>query len=174
MNAGKDALWSHLEEALGAEDEGVLRAFSEAFQVQELGDRDHWITEGAPSRLLGIVVSGELEVLTGEQRVGLVSRGEVIGEISLFDPGAATATVMARGPARVAVLGFEELEAIRARYPRETAQMVRTLCQAMSGRLRSWNEMALKSIEQGDSPATSRESGGWRGLMRWLGGGHAS
>lgn len=174
MHAGREALWSHLEGALGAVDEQVHRAFSEVFEVHALEDGDHWITEGEPSRLLGIVVDGELDVMVGEQRVGSVALGDVLGEISLFDPGSATATVMARGSAQVAVLGFEDLESIRATYPKETARMVRRLCEAMSGRLRSWNEVALSAIRAGEPPPASRESGGWRGLMRWLGGSDAT
>jgi CRP-like cAMP-binding protein len=70
------------------------------------------MTQGQAGREALIVLSGYADVLVGEQRVGHVGTGEVVGELSLLDAEPRSATVVAATDMRLLVLdrgGFAEL-----------------------------------------------------------------
>ena len=63
------------------------------------------VSQGDPAECMYVVQSGEVEVFTksGNREIPLrrLGKGEVIGEISLFDRATRSATVRARGRARL-------------------------------------------------------------------------
>ena len=79
------------------------------------------IREGDPGRGLYIVLSGEVEVLKGEepfeQTLATLRTGDVFGEIALVRGGEATATVRAGRPTTVLFLAREYFERLLAALP---------------------------------------------------------
>jgi CRP-like cAMP-binding protein len=58
-----------------------------------VGDYEELIAEGDVDPTLAIVESGELEVVTGDTRLGYVRAGGMVGEMALFTNGMRTASV---------------------------------------------------------------------------------
>lgn len=65
------------------------------FRAREVGAGDSPIREGQPSDGLYVVLSGEVEVKKGGQRLAILRQGEIFGEMSLLQKTPATATVAA-------------------------------------------------------------------------------
>jgi CRP-like cAMP-binding protein len=79
------------------------------------------IREGDPARGLYVLLSGEVEVLKGEepfeQTLATLRSGDVFGEIALVRGGTATATVRAGRPTTVLFLAREYFERLLAALP---------------------------------------------------------
>ena len=71
--------------------------------------------QGQPSTQVGVLLRGELGVFVDGARVGIVHRGELIGEAAAFFQGVdRSAKVSTREDARVALLPVSELASLRA------------------------------------------------------------
>ena len=90
-----------MSEALADEEIGKLLA---AFAEQELAAGEAMIVENTFTDVLFLVWEGELNVTIetsqGEQEIAVLGPGAFLGEISVMDPGPATATWRSIRPAR--------------------------------------------------------------------------
>lgn len=84
------------------------------FNRVSVTDREVLIHEGDEDASLAIVESGELEVLTGDTRLGYIRQGDMIGEMALFSLGIRTASVRSVTPARLLVLDAEGFARLRS------------------------------------------------------------
>ena len=164
----------HLQPLFGKAHPAARADVARAFSRTELDAGEVWVREGELSDTLGLVVRGKLDVSIqtseGQLEVKCLEPGEVVGEIALFDPGPASATVSAREPSELALLSFTDLEELRVKHPRVTSNAVRVLCRKMSERLRSINDSAWRKSAAASGP--SGEGGFWSVLTRWFGGGN--
>ena len=104
--------------------------------------------EGNPVTELCIVTDGVVHVrrLAGKREILLnrLGPGDFFGEVNLFDPGTATATVVAMKPTQVAVISHHALRrgsrSTRGRLPRRLAFM-----REMSRRFRMTNSRLANS-----------------------------
>lgn len=96
------------------------------------------ITEGTPTGGLHLVWEGALDVAVGDANthVGTVERGGYVGEVSLLDPGPASATVRSEQGATVLVLGPEELASFEEAHPRAGAALLHELARVLAQRVR--------------------------------------
>lgn len=167
-------LWEHIEPIFGSISESARADVLSAFAPTALSEGEIWVGEGEPSATLGIVIRGRLGVSiatpSGPYEVKQLGPGDVVGEVALFDPGAASATVFALEASEVADLRFADLERLRGRHPRIAAHATRELCRRMSQRLRAVNDAAWRDAEAGTAP--DDEGTLWRILTRWFGGNH--
>jgi CRP/FNR family cyclic AMP-dependent transcriptional regulator len=67
-----------------------------------------FISEHAPAREAFIVIEGQAAIVANGEPVATASAGDLIGELSLLDPGPRTATVVALTPMRMYVLDPRE------------------------------------------------------------------
>lgn len=84
------------------------------FNRIDVGDHQQLISEGDIDPTLAIVESGELEVMTGDTRLGYVRPGQMIGEMALFSNGIRTASVHSITTARLLLLDVDGLARLRS------------------------------------------------------------
>src|SRR5882757_7025632 len=91
--------------------EEELRAFCALLLVREVKPRERIIEEGTPVKNFSIVMDGVVHIrrLAGkrEMLLGRLGPGGFFGEINLFDPGVATASIYAMKATRIAYLDYE-------------------------------------------------------------------
>lgn len=111
-----------------------------AFEVNELGADEYVIVEWTTSDALFLVWDGELEALTdspgGDRQVGLIGPGELLGDVSLLDPGPATASVVAPQGCTVLRMARASFDELRASDPAVASAIVRQLLWSLSARVR--------------------------------------
>jgi CRP/FNR family cyclic AMP-dependent transcriptional regulator len=126
-----------LAPALGEEDLDVLLA---ALQVQEVVPSEALVAEGTPVDDLFLVWDGQLDVSVatsaGERSVGTVGPGSFLGEVSLLDPGPATATVTAEQGCTVLHLSRTRFDELCSSHPRLAAALLGEIGRTLADRLR--------------------------------------
>lgn len=135
--------------SLAEEDRSLLSNYGEFLPIQA---GDTVIAEGNEQDSLFFIISGVLHVHTdAPNRRTLIARieaGETIGEVNLFDPGTASASVTAQEFSQVWRANRDDIEAFVAAYPEAGARLLASLITLMSRRIRRMNErLAAKEIE---------------------------
>jgi len=117
-------------------------ATSELLQVlerHELYAGQALIDEGNATDALFLVWDGELDVSMdtpdGPRKVGQVGRGSFLGEVSLLDPGPATATVTSEQGCVALRLDRERFDRLCTDRPALAAALVTELSRVMSARI---------------------------------------
>ncbi len=128
-------------EPLGDDDRLLLSSYGEFLPVQE---RQVLIEEGNQQNSLYFVISGTLHVSTtrsGRQvLLGRITSGEVIGEINIFHPSQASATVTAVEFAQVWRIDRQSLEDFMNVSPLPASHLLIGIASTLSRRLREMNE----------------------------------
>ncbi len=126
---------------ISEEDRLLLSAYGVFLPVSE--DKD-LITEGDSQDSLYLVLSGLLHVVREKNGVRTllwrVTAGETIGEINLFDPSAASASVEAKEFSQVWKVSREDLQEFIRNYPVAGAQLMVAVAGLLSRRLRAMNQ----------------------------------
>jgi len=128
-------------EPLGDEDRQLLSSYGEFRPVQ---DRQVLIEEGNTQNSLYFVISGILHATTMRQGrqvlLGKIGPGETIGEINIFHPGLASATVTAVEFSQVWRIDRQSLEEFMNACPLPAAHLLIGIASTLSKRLRETNE----------------------------------
>ena len=123
------------------EDRRLLSDYGEFLPVQE---GDTLIDEGADQNSLLFLISGLLHVVTTkDDKLVLLARvepGESIGEINLFDPFKASASVVAKSFSQVWKARRNDLDDFLNAYPEAAGRLMIGLLSEMSKRLRNMNQ----------------------------------
>ena len=102
------------------------------------------ISEGDENRYLYLVLKGKLEVLKkgeeGLQHFADISITGSLGEMSVFDPGPASATVKAIGEVEVWRISQESLDRLHDARPKVAFRLVSRICACLAVRLRKLNQ----------------------------------
>ncbi|MFZ5907476.1 MAG: Crp/Fnr family transcriptional regulator [Nitrospirota bacterium] len=116
------------------------------FEVKEYPAKTLIFREGEPGNFIGFVVSGRLEVkkqteFKGNQIiVALLSKGALVGELSMFDMHYRSATVEAVEDTILVVLTNESLDALLQQYPSVGIKLLKGFIRILSLRLRKTTE----------------------------------
>jgi CRP-like cAMP-binding protein len=123
------------------------------------------IEEGAMQTEVFVVISGELEVRAKQEDgtetlLARVGPGETLGEISLFDPGPAAATVTAVEFSQLWRIADEDLLQFMTDNPGAGNALLRTLASILAQRLRQMNPKAfgLSTYAVVESPELAKEA----------------
>lgn len=99
------------------------------------------LSAGQPNDALFFLVRGELLVSlpfeSGAMFVGTRAPGSWVGEVSLLEPGPATATVSAAQDSELLVLSSGALAALTESHPELVGRLVRALSEDLAHRVRS-------------------------------------
>lgn len=95
-----------------------------------------FIQQGEIQNNLYFVISGSVEVTRDNAVIATISEGEAIGEVSLFDPGTATATVAATTFSQLWRINRSELLAFLNDNPGAGNQLLFALATTLATRLR--------------------------------------
>jgi CRP-like cAMP-binding protein len=99
------------------------RELVERFRARDVNKGTVLIREGERSDGMYILLSGEVEVLLGEQRLATLKEGEVFGEMSLLQKSPATATVAATRRTSLLRLPREDFDRLISTHPQILAMI---------------------------------------------------
>jgi CRP/FNR family cyclic AMP-dependent transcriptional regulator len=127
----------------GMEDEDRLH-LSDFGEFLPAHPKQQIITNGMAQDSLYLVVSGLLHVhLTIDGREKLITRieaGETLGEVNLFDPAVASASVTAQEFSQIWKANRADIEAFVETYPKAGCDLLSGILAGMSRRIRNMNE----------------------------------
>lgn len=108
-----------------------------------LNEGDVLIDEGDPQDVLFMVISGLFHVqteVTGRSiLLGTLRAGDTVGEINMFDPGQASASVVSKSFSEVWRIDRARLERYLEAHPRTAARFLVYIATQLSKRLRKMN-----------------------------------
>ena len=137
------------------------------------------IRQGQPSDTIYLVCSGLLGVaLENDSRflqLGMLGRGQWVGDVSLIEPGPASATVSVLEPATFLRMDHQALNELRSSHPRTAARLLNAFSVELANRLRVSSTMAVsisrKPLVNLDSKDSNNAAKKWiTNLGRWLSG----
>ncbi len=98
------------------------------------------IEQGSPQDSLYLVLSGELHAVRRDEGreilLGTIRQGESIGEVNIFDPGQASATVRAVAPTQIWHIERSAWMDFLAAYPEASVNLLVQIASVLSRRLR--------------------------------------
>lgn len=116
-----------------------------------LSDGEVLIDEGHTQDALFMVVSGTFHVqtvVTGRAvLLGTLKAGDTIGEINMFDPGQASASVVSKSFSEVWRIDRGRLEQYLEAHPRTAARLLVNIATQLSKRLRKTNQKVAMARE---------------------------
>jgi len=117
-----------------------LTSFAALLTPRKLAARERIIEEGTPVHALYLVCDGVVHIRRLAQKremlLGRLGVGGFFGEINLFDPGVASASIDAMKPTLVAFVNHESLREFMAANPSAGYKIVSGMMTEMSRRLR--------------------------------------
>ena len=131
---------------------GILKGMEEEDRVHlsDFGEflpahpKQQIITNGMPQDSLFFVISGVLHVhLTVDGREKLITRieaGETLGEVNVFDPAVASASVTSQEFSQIWKANRADIEAFVEAYPKAGCDLLSGILAGMSRRIRHMNE----------------------------------
>lgn len=141
-----------------------VRALLDALSVREVGKGELLIRDGEPSNALYLVWDGTLVTYIESDQLGVelghVRAGDWFGEVSMLDPGPATATVRAETPCTVLILTADSFRQLDRTHPVVTSKLLRLLASLLIDRLTSSDELLIRTPLATDSPSPG-------GLREW-------
>lgn len=130
--------------------EEELKAFARLIRVRAVKAGEEIIKEGAPIDAFHIVCSGVMHVRRTAQKrkvlLSLVGPGGFLGEINLFDPGLATASVCAMKKGELACIDFRAFRSFMDSNPNAGYQITSALMREISQRLRKTNDRLVNAV----------------------------
>jgi len=133
---------------LDEKERGSLGSFGQFVTVYE---GDHLIEEGKSQDSLFLVISGNFHVKTmatgREVLLGQVKAGDTMGEVNIFDPGLASASVTAHSLAQAWKIDRSSLEQFLEDNPAAAARVLVGIATQLSKRLRKTNEKVAMARE---------------------------
>lgn len=127
-----------------------LADFVALLRVRDCKSGERIIEEGTPPDSFYIVCDGVVHVRrranTREMLMGRIGAGGFFGEVNLFDPGMATATIVAMKKVQLAVIGYDEFRRFMEERPTAGYQIASGLMRELSQRLRATNARLVNAI----------------------------
>ncbi|MDF1826261.1 MAG: cyclic nucleotide-binding domain-containing protein [Verrucomicrobiales bacterium] len=116
-----------------------------------LNEGDVLIEEGKPQNALFLVIMGSFHVQTDATGrpvlLGSMKAGDTVGEVNIFDPGIASASVVSRSIGEVWKIDRSSLEQFLEAHPRSAARFLVNVATQLSKRLRKTNEKVALARE---------------------------
>lgn len=88
--------------------------------------------EGKVGREFIIVIEGEIEIFKGDRLIATRGAGDYVGEIALLDQRPRTATVVAKTPVVIEVIGQREFRSLLAEAPELSSDIMSTMAQRLA------------------------------------------
>lgn len=127
-----------------------LQMFLTLLHVREVRKGERILTEGEPVHALSIVLRGTVHVRrkAGKREVmlGRIGVGGFFGEINLFEPGLATASIIAMDNVHIGSIGHETLRTFMANNTNAGYKICSALLAEVSRRLRTTNQRLVNAV----------------------------
>jgi len=135
-----------------------LTSFSALLNVREVPARTRILEEGTPVTTFSIICEGIVHVRRMAQKremlLGRLGVGGFFGEINLFDPGVATASLYTMKPTRLAWVDYDTLRAFMEAHPAVGYKLVAAMMRETVRRLRQTNARLVNSVYWSSAEAT--------------------
>ena len=132
---------------LDAED---LSSFATLLEVREFQQGDRIIEEGTAPDAFYVVREGGVHVRrkanSVEMLLARLGPGAFFGEINLFDPGLATASIYAVKQTTLATISYERFHAFMEEHTRAGYRIVSALLTELSKRMRATDERLANAV----------------------------
>ena len=139
--------------------DGGASELMRVLERQEVYAGEALIDEGTATDALFLVWDGELDVSVetadGPREIGQVGRGAFLGEVSLLDPGPATATVTSEQGCIALRLDRERFDRLCTDRPELAAALVEELSRVLSARIDAARARLVEMEGDGAGPAES-------------------
>ena len=123
-----------------------LKTFGETFSLKK---GDGLIEQSQPQAHLHFLLKGELKVQVSSKEavvpLGYVQVGGCVGEMSLLEPGTASASVSASAPSEVWTITREQFDHFVTDHPVAGAVLLRGIALILADRLRKGSQRLLAS-----------------------------
>ena len=110
------------------------------------------IHQGDDNDHLYLLLKGKLEVLQDmdgvNKRVAILEGGDSLGEVSVFDPGPASATVRAMDEAEVWLITKDSLDRLHSANPKVAYRLLSRITTCLSKRLRQMNDKVVDLVNR--------------------------
>jgi CRP/FNR family transcriptional regulator, cyclic AMP receptor protein len=110
------------------------------------------ISEGEENEHLFLILRGQIEVLHDvdgiDKQVTILHGGDSLGEVSVFDPGPASATVRAMTAAEVYLISKSSLDELHAANPKVAYRLLSRITTCLSKRLRQMNDRVVDLVNR--------------------------
>lgn len=151
---------------------------------QHVPSNEVLIRQGEMSDTLYLVYNGLLSVTVDssakEVLLGMIDRGQWVGDVSLIEPGPASASVKVVEEATLLCLSHEDFEILRATHPKLASCLLNALSITLASRLRKTNDVvfAASTGSQANKPNDDQilpeqhwpiHLGRWLMGLRWEG-----
>jgi CRP/FNR family transcriptional regulator, cyclic AMP receptor protein len=117
-----------------------LRGFCNLLVARDVPVRERIIEEGTPVKSFSIVCEGIVHIRRmankREMLLGRLGPGGFFGEINLFDPGMATASIYAMKPTRLAQVDYDTFHRYMDAHPAAGYKIASAMMTEMARRLR--------------------------------------
>jgi CRP/FNR family cyclic AMP-dependent transcriptional regulator len=134
-----------------------LAAFQSILLPWEVENGTQILAEGQIVTHLYIVDEGAVQVRRlAQNRELLLARlgpGSFFGEVNLFDPGTATASIWAMKPTRMAVVDYNTMRQFLSTYPGIGFKIVSVIVTELAKRLRKTNERLVNVVNWSNEEA---------------------
>lgn len=124
---------------------GEAQRLAELAETGTYGDGETVVVEGSLGDSLYVLHDGAVDILArdrGGSEVLLTTvtdQGAFFGEVALVDPGPRSATIRARGNARLLRFTVDRLETFFAEFPETQVLVLRNIARVLARRLRESN-----------------------------------
>ncbi|MEI6712391.1 MAG: Crp/Fnr family transcriptional regulator [Verrucomicrobiota bacterium] len=136
-----------------------LVAFTSILSPWEVGAGAQILAEGQIVTHLYLIDDGAVQVRRmaqgREMLLGRLGPGAFFGEVNLFDPGTATASIWAMKPTKMAVVDFETMRGFLNAYPGIGYKIVSVITIELAKRLRKTNERLVNVVNWNNEEAPS-------------------
>ncbi|HEX8295840.1 MAG TPA: cyclic nucleotide-binding domain-containing protein [Chthoniobacteraceae bacterium] len=138
-----------------------LAAFYPLLTVRHCRPRERILEEGTPVTGLYLICDGAVHIRRLAQKremlLGRLGVGGFFGEINLFDPGVATASIYAMKPTTMAFAEYEAVRAFMSDNPATGYKMVSAMMTEMARRLRQTSARLVNAAYWSSAEASLAE-----------------
>ncbi len=135
-----------------------LASFASLLAVRNCKPSERILEEGTPPDTFYIIADGVIHVRrranTREMLLARLGAGGFFGEVNLFDPGVATASIYTVKPTRLLCISYVDFHAYMEANPRAGYKISSGLMAEMSRRLRATSARLVNSVFWSDKAGT--------------------
>lgn len=124
-----------------------VQRFARAGDLESFQPGECIVAEGTPADAMYLLLSGRVEVRKGDNSLATLEPGDFFGEMSLLQPGARSATVVAADAAHLFRLPYFALQNLLEEDPAAMNAVLVQVVRVLSERLRRTNDL-LGSIDR--------------------------